>query len=742
MEQHSVQKKAPAPALGLAKLSMAPVTLPGVFARKQELQHETYGCAPDTGSVLDSPTATRWQIPPSFLCPISQHCMHDPVVLSDGHTYERSHIELWLQKHCTSPVSGLHLPQRDLLPNHALRNAIEEYFQQVLSEQRRKVWGILSGLEEEQNLASSLASDVDSLIEWSLLMNAHLDTECVLLRMTDEAKTLLGAEAISVFLLSESHQGLVSPVNSIDGEAWAPVTVGIEGHVARSGEPLVIQDALVDERIDSTVQAKTGIKLRNVMCVPVRGKEGEILGVAQAINKTRAGELGCEQGLPVETDALGFTARDQEFLEVFAARALVAVVSASKLDVPPSPVVEPAHGYLVGEPVMKAPEKRVSSNDAGAEALLDRAFGSWQFDAFALAEVTGNRPLSALAEYLFKRLGYVQEFNLDLKKMSRFFAEIENGYDDSNPYHNRAHAASVLHAMHALLEHGGLMKAAALAFDNSEDGTPPARGAGLGDIERMACLLAAAIHDYDHVGLSNDFLVKTSHDRAVRYNDKHANEHHHAAGAFAVLLRPECNFLAQLPSSAFRRVRGLAIDLVLSTDMADNNAIVRSFTELLDARMGEPDSADEGNRASIFKPTTVAEASLLLQVAMKCADLGHLALDWDLHVRWVQLLEEEFFRQGDQEKSAGLPVSFLMDRRKPGASATQVGFFNFVVLPLFRVLRRAVPAVQPMLDGVTANYESWKEYEAQKAEKEDEHPVAKEASDNDDDEKSVKAPDA
>lgn len=49
-------------------------------------------------------------------------------------------------------------------------------------------------------------------------------------------------------------------------------------------------------------------------------------------------------------------------------------------------------------------------------------------------------------------------------------------------------------------------------------------------------------------------------------------------------------------------------------------------------------------------------------MALKCADLGHLAHKRDVHRRWVMVLEEEMFRQGDKEKAAGLPVSPLMDR--------------------------------------------------------------------------------
>jgi len=51
----------------------------------------------------------------------------------------------------------------------------------------------------------------------------------------------------------------------------------------------------------------------------------------------------------------------------------------------------------------------------------------------------------------------------------------------------------------------------------------------------------------------------------------------------------------------------------------------------------------------------------------------------------VRCLEEEFYRQGDREKAAQLPVSPLFDRAKPGVTKSQVGFFDVVVLPLFQV---------------------------------------------------------
>ena len=100
--------------------------------------------------------------------------------------------------------------------------------------------------------------------------------------------------------------------------------------------------------------------------------------------------------------------------------------------------------------------------------------------------------------------------------------------------------------------------------------------------------------------------------------------------------------------------------------------------------------------------------SLVLQMGLKCADLGHLTADRDVHTRWVRCLEEEFFRQGDREKSRGVPVSPLMNREVHGITRSQIGFFDIVALPLFQSFALTFPAASPMLEAVKDNYNMWK----------------------------------
>ncbi|KAI4355083.1 hypothetical protein L6164_003890 [Bauhinia variegata] len=69
--------------------------------------------------------------PPSyFICPIFQEVMQDPQVAADGFTYEAEAIRGWLDSgHDTSPMTNLKLAHNNLVPNRALRSAVQDWLQ-------------------------------------------------------------------------------------------------------------------------------------------------------------------------------------------------------------------------------------------------------------------------------------------------------------------------------------------------------------------------------------------------------------------------------------------------------------------------------------------------------------------------------------------------------------------------------------------------------------------------------------
>eukprot|EP01117_Protostelium_nocturnum_P001361 TRINITY_DN11674_c0_g1_i1.p1 TRINITY_DN11674_c0_g1~~TRINITY_DN11674_c0_g1_i1.p1 ORF type:complete len:253 (-),score=70.23 TRINITY_DN11674_c0_g1_i1:8-766(-) len=70
------------------------------------------------------------QIPDVFLCPITQEIMKEPVMASDGHTYEKEAIEEWFgrkKRKSTSPLTGAPLKDRKLVPNYGIKKMIQSF---------------------------------------------------------------------------------------------------------------------------------------------------------------------------------------------------------------------------------------------------------------------------------------------------------------------------------------------------------------------------------------------------------------------------------------------------------------------------------------------------------------------------------------------------------------------------------------------------------------------------------------
>ncbi len=132
------------------------------------------------------------------------------------------------------------------------------------------------------------------------------------------------------------------------------------------------------------------------------------------------------------------------------------------------------------------------------DRLLVLASDSWTFDSYALEEATQGHPLSVLSFWLFNTSGCIQHASINPTTLARFLRRVEAGYAKDNPYHNSRHAADVLQSFHMILHHGGLMP-------------------GYVDQQALlACYLTAIIHDFEHRGLSTDYLTSTNDKLAVR----------------------------------------------------------------------------------------------------------------------------------------------------------------------------------------------------------------------------------
>lgn len=179
------------------------------------------------------------------------------------------------------------------------------------------------------------------------------------------------------------------------------------------------------------------------------------------------------------------------------------------------------------------------------------------------------------------------------------------------------------------------------------------------------------VHDFEHPGFNNGFLVKTQDEYSVDANDRSPNESHHLALAFRILGRAENNFLRSMPTEQQRKARKTVIDMVLATDMAEHMALVSKLKTNLQKRLESPDDCIHLNQE-----VEDSVRILVLPGLIKVADIGHLYAKRDVHIKWSECLEEEMWRQGDVEKELALKASLLMDRDKPGVTKSQTGFMD------------------------------------------------------------------
>ncbi|XP_035384631.1 cGMP-inhibited 3',5'-cyclic phosphodiesterase A isoform X2 [Electrophorus electricus] len=354
------------------------------------------------------------------------------------------------------------------------------------------------------------------------------------------------------------------------------------------------------------------------------------------------------------------------------------------------------HRLLSSEdkPVL-APEPLVME---GLEPLMNQ-ISSWNFPIFSLLEKTSGkcgRILSQVSYRLFEDTSLFETFKIPVREFMNYFHALENGYRDI-PYHNRIHATDVLHAVWYLttqpvpglpvLAHNSGSVADSETISGITHGhmgylfskTCPKTEKDYGclsglipALELMALYVAAAMHDYDHPGRTNAFLVATSAPQAVLYNDRSVLENHHAASAWNLFMsRPEYNFLVHLNHVEFKRFRFLVIEAILATDLKKHFDFLAEFN----AKVGHDscsgiDWSNENDRL------------LVCQMCIKMADINGPLKHKDLHLQWTEGIVNEFYEQGDEEASLGLPISPFMDRSRPQLAKLQESFITHIVGPL------------------------------------------------------------
>lgn len=285
--------------------------------------------------------------------------------------------------------------------------------------------------------------------------------------------------------------------------------------------------------------------------------------------------------------------------------------------------------------------------------VLSQIGKNWNFNTFFISDCTGKEPIQVMGLYTIRRYGLDELCCVPENIIKNFLRKLENSYKN-NPYHNSMHAADVMSSYMYFVNNSDMIDA-------------------ISSIEMIGGIIATLGHDVGHPGKTNRFLVLTHDDVAIAYNDISVLENMHTSIVFSLLKIEDCNILINFNSEKWLVVRKCIIDMILATDMSKHFDMMAQF-RVKYHEVGSVDFTGNEIRSDLFK------------LLMKAADIGHAAKNTELHERWCRLVVEEFYRQGDMEKSLGIPVSMYCDRETTDISKSQAGFIRNIVYPLFSTI--------------------------------------------------------
>ena len=299
---------------------------------------------------------------------------------------------------------------------------------------------------------------------------------------------------------------------------------------------------------------------------------------------------------------------------------------------------------------------------------------NWNFNSFTFDALCCGRSLTELLLHLFDYYNLYNIFNLDIIKVLKCFRLLEFGYHSTNPYHNSVHAADVTQAMHCFMQENKIKK-------------------HMTNLEILCSILAAVCHDLDHPGVNQSFLVATNNPLASLYQNNSVLENHH--WRFALCIFKESNIFEHFEQDVLDDMKEQLKHLILATDIARQNEYLKRFRDLTSSHK--------------FSLSNTADRALVLQMALKCADLGNPCRPWLISRVWSNLICDEFYRMGQIERRLGVPLTPICQREKTSIASIQTDFFRFIVLPLLELWHNFLksPLSSLLMSNFDHNYKRW-----------------------------------
>ncbi|KAM7407410.1 hypothetical protein PAMA_003233 [Pampus argenteus] len=560
------------------------------------------------------------------------------------------------------------------------------------------------------------------------------------------------------------HAGTTVLPSMNSDEVQVPWGKGIIGYVAEHGETVNIPDAYQDRRFSDEIDKLTGYKTKSLLCMPIRNSDGEIIGVAQAINKTSSGELFTEDDEKVLQMYLPFCGIAISNAQLFAAsrkeydrsRALLEVVNdlfeeQTDLEKIVRKIMHRAQTLLkcercsvqlledIESPVVKftksfellSPKCSADAESSFKDSMEKSSYSDWLINN-SIAELVASTglPVNISDAYQDPR------FDAEADQFSDFHIRSVLCVPIWNSNHQIIGVAQVLNRLdgkpfddadqrlfEAFVIFCGLGINNTIMYDQVKkswakqsvalDAANIPLVCELG-IDKLSfddfsldvdAMITAALRMFMELGMVSKF--KIDYETLCRWlltvrKNYRMVLYHNWRHAFNVC---QCMFAMLTGHNIFSNLS--------STEYSDLMQLLKQSILATDLTLYFE------NRSTFFELVSKGEYNwnvkahrdMCRSMMMTACDLGAVTKPWEISCKVAELVTSEFFEQGDRERSElKLTPSAIFDRnRKDELPGLQLEWIDGICAPLYETLVKLNPKLQPMLDMIKANRAKWEE---------------------------------
>ena len=352
-----------------------------------------------------------------------------------------------------------------------------------------------------------------------------------------------------------------------------------------------------------------------------------------------------------------------------------------------------------------------------------------EFNIFELEKIVGHKNvLPIMGRTMLDSFGLIDEKIMPIDKLDPFLISVTNQYLTSTLYHNSLHGADITQTI-------------CLFFNNSN----AEEVCHAQVIDLLSIIIAALGHDIGHPGLTNTFQINSSSDMAITYNDSSCLENFHLSTLFKTIRKDEYNIFEKLSTQDYKNIRKKMISEILATDMAIHGKVLNNIRSKIPEHLLTNEKEINKNKIKKFElitdinneQTTNEEKQALFDYFIHSADLGHNTKIFKISLKWVKLLSEEFWLQGDKERKMNLNISFLCDRDTTIVPKSQVGFIGGFIIPTYNFLVIMFPNLSYTIENAKDNLNKWQKL-ADEGRKKGWSPEKKKEEDANENEKKIK----